>query len=185
MSEVQSVYRLGTLNIGELNYVLARISDRLDEIQGLRGEATLYGDLNMQNNAITNSTVTGSGSFLDAYPVGSLFFTTDSADPGVTFGGTWTRFGAGRMIVGYNSGDADFDAIEETGGGKTKDIGRTGYIGNWADGAYLHTPLSLITEDAPGDNGVLTGSTVERLLGESAQDVMNPYIVVFIWKRTA
>ena len=34
-------------------------------------------------------------------------------------GTTWVAFGSGKTLVGLDSGDADFNSIEETGGSKT------------------------------------------------------------------
>lgn len=57
---------------------------------------------------------------LAAYPIGTIYTTEDSAfDPNVTFGGTWVAYGAGRVLVGLDSGDTDFDTAGETGGAKT------------------------------------------------------------------
>lgn len=55
------------------------------------------------------------------YPVGSVYINaSDSTNPGTLLGfGTWSAFGAGRVMVGLDSGDPDFDAAEETGGAKT------------------------------------------------------------------
>ena len=55
-----------------------------------------------------------------AYPVGSIYISTNSTNPGTSLGfGTWAAFGAGRVPVGFDSGDTDFDTDEETGGAKT------------------------------------------------------------------
>lgn len=55
------------------------------------------------------------------YPVGSKY-TNHSVDtnPATLFGfGTWERIAQGRVIVGIDSGDTDFDTAGETGGTKT------------------------------------------------------------------
>lgn len=54
------------------------------------------------------------------YRIGSLYTTTEAGDPATLLGfGTWTRFAAGRALVGYDAGDSDFNAYEKTGGAKT------------------------------------------------------------------
>ena len=54
------------------------------------------------------------------YPVGSIYINAGvSTNPGTLLGlGTWTAFGAGRVMVGLNASDALFDTLEETGGSK-------------------------------------------------------------------
>ena len=63
-----------------------------------------------------------------AYPVGAIFTTTtvyaDSAAVVAAIGGTtWVAFGAGKVLVGLDSGDSDFDTVNETGGSKTPTTG--------------------------------------------------------------
>jgi hypothetical protein len=54
------------------------------------------------------------------YPVGSIYINAAvSTNPATLLGfGTWTEFGAGRVLVGQNASDALFDTLEETGGSK-------------------------------------------------------------------
>ena len=54
-----------------------------------------------------------------AYPVGSIYISTTSTNPATTFGfGTWVEFGAGKVLVGQDTGDTSFDTLGETGGSK-------------------------------------------------------------------
>ena len=54
------------------------------------------------------------------YPVGSIYTNSGvTTNPATLLGfGTWTAFGAGRVMVGLNGSDALFDALEEAGGSK-------------------------------------------------------------------
>jgi len=74
-------------------------------------------------SAGNNTTAIATTAFVQAalsalYPVGSIYTNaTSSTNPGTLLGfGTWTAFGAGRVMVGFDSGNALFDTAEETGG---------------------------------------------------------------------
>ena len=55
---------------------------------------------------------------LSAYPVGSIYTSTSSINPGTLFGGTWIAYGTGRVLVGVDDTDTDFNASGKTGGTK-------------------------------------------------------------------
>ena len=58
----------------------------------------------------------------EPFPVGSVFIAVVDTDPATLLGyGTWSAFGAGKVLVGIDSSDTDFDTAEETGGSKTHD----------------------------------------------------------------
>ena len=84
---------------------------------------------------------------LDVYPVGSIYISTASTDPGTLFGGTWSAFGAGRTLIGLDSGDADFDTSEETGGAKTHTHSVTSNVTIGNESAHTHSVTSNVTVD--------------------------------------
>ena len=70
-----------------------------------------------------SSTLLATTAFVQAalaalHPVGSIYINaTVATNPGTLLGfGTWTAFGAGRVMVGFNSANVLFDTAEETGG---------------------------------------------------------------------
>lgn len=74
-------------------------------------------------SAGNNSTLLATTAFVQAaiallYPVGSIYTNaTNATNPATLLGfGTWTAFGAGRVMVGFNASNALFDTAEETGG---------------------------------------------------------------------
>lgn len=56
---------------------------------------------------------------LKIYPVGSLYFSTTSTNPGSFLGGTWQRYGNGKAIVGVDENDTSFNSANKTGGEKS------------------------------------------------------------------
>ncbi len=78
-------------------------------------------------SASTNTTQLATTAFVQSaitlglqalHPVGSIYINaTNSTNPGTLLGfGTWVAFGAGRVPVGFDAGNALFDTAEETGG---------------------------------------------------------------------
>lgn len=112
------------------------------------------------------------------FPIGSIYTAIVSTNPGTLLGfGTWTAFGAGKVLVGLDSGDTSFDTVEETGGAKTNTVGidvsgvRTAYYGGVAGNTGTAPGADYL--QASHDHPDLSVSTVQ------------PYIVVYFWKRTA
>ena len=87
----------------------------------------------------------------EAFPVGSVFIGVVSTNPNTLLGyGTWSAFGAGRVMVGLNSGDTDFDTVEETGGAKTvaaagSNSAPTVSGSTATEGAHTHSVTSNVT----------------------------------------
>ena len=53
------------------------------------------------------------------YPVGSIYMSVSNTNPGTLFGGTWAAWGSGKVPVGVNTSDSDFNTVEKTGGDKS------------------------------------------------------------------
>lgn len=73
----------------------------------------------------TNTTQIATTAFVQTalqalYPVGSIYINASSStNPATLLGfGTWTAFGAGKVLVSQDASDALFDTLEETGGSK-------------------------------------------------------------------
>ena len=73
---------------------------------------TIVGAINEIKDELDNS-------LLRAYPVGSIYLSVNNVNPSQLFGGTWVAWAPGRVPVGINTSDSDFDTVEETGGAKS------------------------------------------------------------------
>ena len=56
------------------------------------------------------------------YPVGSIYMSVNDTNPATFLGGTWVRWGQGRVPVGVDASDTDFNAPGKTGGEKNHTI---------------------------------------------------------------
>jgi len=134
----------------------------------------------------------------EAFPVGSVFLSVVATNPATLLGyGTWSQIAAGRMLVGIDSGDTDFDTVEKTGGAKTKDLEHkhVSPLAYWASnaGKFGYTAIASYSTATGSISWVQRAAVESRsirrlytaLAGSATQDVMNPYFVVYIWKRTA
>ena len=136
------------------------------------------------------------------YPVGSIYTNaTNSTNPGTLLGfGTWTAFGAGRVMVGFNASNALFDTAEETGGSAdaitvshTHSVTDTGHNHNFNYAAYnwtLQSGASTVNANRDGGGaGTTTTATTGISINSAGSSGTNanyqPYITVYIWKRTA
>jgi hypothetical protein len=139
------------------------------------------------------------------YPVGSIYINASvSTNPATLLGfGTWTAFGAGKVIVGLDSGDTDFDTAEETGGAKTVTLstaeipahthtqdahthGFTTYSTGGTSGITVQNSTRQATPETVNLGGVTsTTATNQNTGGGGAHATVQPYIVCYMWKRTA
>lgn len=171
------------------------------------------------------------------YPVGSIYTNSSvSTNPATLLGfGTWSAFGAGRVMVGFNSGNSLFDTAEETGGSADAVLvshshtfsGSTGamsanashsHSASSSDSGHSHTvtayssqsdSYNLISKYSSVSNGVSVGTStgyasISTSIGSANTDHTHsysgttstngssatnanyqPYITVYMWKRTA
>ena len=135
------------------------------------------------------------------HPVGSIYINAGvTTNPATLLGfGTWTAFGAGRVMVGLNGSDTLFDALEESGG--SKDAVAVSHTHGITDPGHFHSltfPDSSIGSPngaSPGVNGYgtavynttskTTGITVNTAGVSGTNANLQPYITVAMWKRTA
>jgi hypothetical protein len=144
------------------------------------------------------------------YPVGSIYTNASvSTNPGTLLGfGTWTAFGAGRVMVGFDSSNSLFDTAEETGGSAdaitvshthtaTSTVTDPGHVHPLGFGDRIVSSATL--EGAGSDDrygtpttavrSAVTGisvSTSNSTTGSSGTNAnYQPYITVYAWKRTA
>ncbi len=198
----------------EFNNIATAIATKADLASpSFTGTPTLpTGTIATTQSAGNNTTAIATTAFVQAaiallYPVGSIYTNASvSTNPATLLGfGTWTAFGAGRVPVGFDAGNALFDTAEETGGsadaitvththtatstvtdaGHNHFIGSTGSgIGNAGGGnaSVIGAPQVVATTTATTGITVATTNASTGSSGTNAN--YQPYITVYMWKRT-
>lgn len=147
------------------------------------------------------------------YPVNSIYISTNSTSPASLYGGSWERYGTGRVLVSADDSDTDFTA-GKTGGKKnivwdTNQNGTLDSDGKTELGFYNRTKLAIRSDativasthsedDHPwnSNSGILKATSMqwstisnihESIDGFATLNIpgMNPYVAVYIWRRTA
>ena len=168
----------------------------------------------------TNTTQLATTQFVQAaisaaYPVGSIYISTIATNPATTFGfGTWVEFGAGKVLVGQDTGETAFDTLEETGGSKDAVVvahthttaaagAATGAIntatydfGNIQSATGVFSVANQYPSRSQGSADTGSYGTANLSIPDHSHNVnstgvsgtnanLQPYVVVKMWKRTA
>ena len=135
--------------------------------------------------AALDTKTTQANAILGAHPVGSIYTSTIATNPTHIFGGTWEAFGAGKVLVGLDANDTSFDTVEETGGAKTHTL----TVGEIPSHTHTFTAMqdtnNSVNRSGGGDLGAPASSTTAATGGGAAHNNLQPYIVVYMFKRTA
>jgi hypothetical protein len=146
-------------------------------------------------------------SLSDVYPIGSIYINAGvTTNPATLLGfGTWVEFGAGKVLVGQDTGDASFNTLEETGGSKDAVVVNHTHTGSTnTTGEHSHT-VNIVRISGSAYNNVLASvqdsnvtSTSTNTAGSHNHTLsidstgssgtnanLQPYVVVKMWKRTA
>lgn len=122
----------------------------------------------------------------NVYPVGSIYTSVNSTNPSTFFGGTWERFGNGKVLVGVDENDTVFSTVEKTGGEKTHTLtvnempshSHT-YSKTDVDKNYTGSSTSRSAKET------YTTTNTSTTGGSQAHNNLQPYITVYMWKRVA
>ena len=132
-------------------------------------------------------------------PIGSIYFSTDNKNPKNYFGGEWERFANGKVIVGIDETQSEFNTVNKIGGSKylqqhkhflkyTAENHKYADVSNEGDnnqdfGNLTHTGYALRTlwPFSGWERKAISSDVMDITCGSSGN--LQPYICVYIWRR--
>lgn len=128
------------------------------------------------------------------YPIGSIMEFDRTVNPNESIGGIWEKFGNGRVTVGVDTSQTEFNSVKKTGGSNTHLLS-TEEMPSHSHAVYMRTSGS----EATGYGLTKSGSFSDRILvtggqqaitvyssgGSKVHNNLQPYITVYRWVRTA
>lgn len=194
--------------VASANIYNSRFSNIVKEING-----------NLDSSNIKNGSVSAANLSPDVYgaiyPVGSVYINADDdTNPSQLLGfGTWTLFSTGRMLVGFDEAQEEFNAAGKEGGTKEETLSvnqipahsHTGTTNSGGSHSHSYTrhnryEKAIVYPGVDQTHGFNDGGssastssagshthsfTTNNRGGGAAHNNLPPFTTVYMWKRTA
>lgn len=171
----------------------------------VEGSISTDGNLTAKGSLTVNGDVNIPKLLSKIYPVGSVYITYNNVNPGTFLGGAWERFGKGRTLVGEGTGNDGSTSMSFTanasGGsyshshiygikvneyyGSNANIRVRKSDGSWQDGAKDGAEYAIFNNSNQAGNKKINTMTYKIESNTSNSRTIQPYIVVYFWRRTA
>lgn len=122
-------------------------------------------------------------------PIGHIRFEVTNINPSTYLGfGTWVLWGAGKVPVGVDTSQAEFNVVEKIGGSKHLQKHNHSIVNlNWAT-TFSKAGSGKNPSQIEGDRTWKNIDNNDITVGESGSGDsgnLQPYITCYMWKRTA
>lgn len=124
------------------------------------------------------------------YPIGSIYMSISPTNPEETIGGAWVPWGQGKVPVGVDTSDSDFNSVERIGGEKRHTLNvdempsHSHNTINYNDGYANPTQgQGTFKQILAGVNANEVYQAVRAQGGGQAHNNLQPYITCYMWKR--
>ena len=188
LSDENFVYfKSGSLRITLLDKLKASnnsVGNKLDVSGGkITGNLNINGILKNNNKTILDLT----------YPIGSIYLSIKNTNPSSLFGGIWEAWGSGRVPVGVDTAQTEFETVEKIGGEKTHTL-TVDEMPSHNHNVKYNTESGIATASVLGTDR--TASNTEGSSGggdwyvwttgaggDEAHNNLQPYITCYMFKR--
>lgn len=151
--------------------------------------------------------ITDAPSVIDLiYPVGSVYISINNVNPGTYLTGTtWESFGTGKTLVGVDTAQTEFNTVQKTGGEKAHTLvpnelpqramvqarnptsaakATSAVNASWTTVSAAASGTLVTSNYDAGANGFYVWGESQADAGGKSHNNLQPYITVYMWKRT-
>ena len=197
--EVTTSYRILNVNKNKNGLAIGKFSEKaafevnMDSyfLKNIKSDFTVEGALTVDGDVTLPKLLN------KIYPVGVVYITYNNVNPGTFLGGTWERFGQGRTLVGEgtgNDGSTSMAFTTESTGGEYKHKLTVDEMPSHRHGTPRPEYYASITNTNTGYGalktsnpviGIQSGFGTSNIGEDQSHNNVQPYIVVYFWRRTA
>ena len=125
-NELENIKNCFTENNGKMDLGINNLTANC--ISSKENNFNLDEEGNLTVNTIT--TVNQNIELDKMYPIGSIYFSINDINPSEYFSGVWEAWGTGRVVVGVNPNEIEFNSVEKVGGNKNLQQHNHTFIGS-------------------------------------------------------
>jgi hypothetical protein len=119
------------------------------------------------------------------FPVGAIYMSMNNTNPSTYFGGTWSLIAPGRVLVGVDTSQAEFNTVNKTGGSKYLQKHTHNIVAKFAI-ADTFASFGLVRWlFNKGNENYGDGYAISSETGTGDSGNLQPYLTCYIWTRTA
>ena len=152
--------------------------------------------LDENGNLTVNSINTNNNSNNELYPIGSIYMSVNNVNPSTLFGGSWERWGIGRIPIGIDENNQNMNSPEKTGGKSeirlsaaigacNNNASSIGYIAEEPNNYQNNKNATYIINSGNVEFAHWNHSTPVTEMSNNSRNVniLPPFITCYMWKR--
>lgn len=122
------------------------------------------------------------------WPIGSIYISVVNTNPSQWFDGVWESFGSGRVLVGVDTKQTEFNKVMKTGGSKYTEKHNHSIVNLKSATTFSKDGGGYGPQQISGDRtwkNIDNNDITTAAFGKGTSGNLQPYITVYMWRRVS
>lgn len=122
------------------------------------------------------------------WPIGSIYISVVNTNPSQWFDGVWESFGSGRVLVGVDTAQTEFNKVMKTGGSKYTEKHNHSIVNLKSATTFSKAGDGYGPQQVAGDRtwkNIDNKDITTATFGKGTSGNLQPYITVYMWRRVS